>query len=146
VFEAELNWAESTAWLTLRGSLEHNAVMALEIQVDQILCSPFTCVVLEVDDLRMIDQVGVRCLIGLYQRVIRSGQRITLNGAEGTVASALAGSPLARAMSPSSAKPESRAIDQMDEGNRALYAISSFSGREYPTEIDVRAAVRSAIS
>jgi hypothetical protein len=86
------------------------------------------------------------CLIGLYQRVIRSGQRITLNGAEGTVASALAGSPLARAMSPSSLQPESRAIDQMDEGNRALYAISSFSGREYPTEIDVRAAVRSAIS
>jgi anti-anti-sigma factor len=99
-FEAELEWAESTAVLTLQGSLEHNAILALATQIDQIFCSSFTSLVLEVNELRTIDDVGVRCLVELYHYVIGRGGQMAFYGADGMVASAMASSALVPAMSP----------------------------------------------
>jgi ABC-type transporter Mla MlaB component len=93
-FEAELNWAAETALLTLHGSLEQCAVAALETQIDQVFCSPFTFLVVDLHELSTIDDIGVRCLVGLYHYVISRGSRIVVQGARGSVGVAIRNSVL----------------------------------------------------
>lgn len=100
-FEAELNWTAETALLTLRGSLEHGAIAALDTQIDQVFCSSFSSLVIDVRELSTIDDLGLRCLVGLYHYVITRDSQISVRGARGSVGAAMRDSVLTPAMSPS---------------------------------------------
>jgi anti-anti-sigma factor len=79
--------------LTLSGQLTRASVAALEAQVDQIGSAECEHLILDVTDLTSLDAVGSRVLAGLDVYVRALGTRLTITGANGAVAEALAGTP-----------------------------------------------------
>ena len=81
---------ESSCVLTLCGELTGSSIPALEAQIDQIGCAACEYVVLDVSSLTAIDSVGMHVLVGLDAYVHGLGARLTVAGARGQVAEALA--------------------------------------------------------
>jgi len=80
--------------LTLRGSLTGSSVAALEAQIDQLGSTSCADVVVDLSDLSDIDAVGAGLLFGLQHYVRGRGGRMTMIGARGAVAAAVAADPL----------------------------------------------------
>jgi anti-anti-sigma factor len=81
---------ESSCVLTLCGELTGSSIPALEAQIDQIGCAACEHVALDLSGLVAIDSVGVHVLVGLDAYVHGLGARLTMSGARGAVAEALA--------------------------------------------------------
>jgi anti-anti-sigma factor len=94
VLTVEFASTASLCVLTLTGELNGTSIAALEVQIDQIGCSQCSGVVLDVSALRRLDPVGTRVLVGLDHYVSALGARLSITGATGQVAEALATSPL----------------------------------------------------
>jgi anti-anti-sigma factor len=86
--------AGSSCTLTLIGELNGTSIPALEAQIDQIGGSDCQNVVLDVSGLVAIDSVGVRVLTGLNHYGRGLGAHLTVIGASGQVAEALAATSL----------------------------------------------------
>jgi anti-anti-sigma factor len=86
--------AGSSCTLTLIGELNGTSIPALEAQIDQIGCSDCENVVLDVSGLASIDSVGLSVLTGLDHYVHGLGAHLTVIGARGQVAEALAATSL----------------------------------------------------
>ena len=86
----------SVCLLTVSGELNGTSIAALEAQIDQIGCSECHDIVLDVAGLLTVDSVGMRVLIGLDHYVRALGARLTVTGASGSVAEALAPTRLGR--------------------------------------------------
>ena len=80
--------------LTLRGELNGASIASLEVQIDQIGASDSDVVLLDLNGLQRLDEVGRRVLIGLDQYVRALGGRLTVTRVDGQVAVALAGTQL----------------------------------------------------
>jgi anti-anti-sigma factor len=80
----------SSCVLTLSGELTGSSIPALEAQIDQIGGAACEHVVLDVSGLVAIDSVGLHVLIGLEAYVHGLGARLSVAGAKGQVAEALA--------------------------------------------------------
>jgi anti-anti-sigma factor len=80
--------------LSLAGQLTQTSVAALDAQVDQIGCSQCKHLILDVAELTGLDPIGTRVLVGLDVYVRALGARLTITGASGAVAEALARTPL----------------------------------------------------
>jgi anti-anti-sigma factor len=80
--------------LTLVGELGERSVAALDAQIDQLGCSRFVEVVLDVTGLRSIDDVGVRVLVGLYHYVMGRLARLRVVGPRPAIVRALRETPL----------------------------------------------------
>jgi len=81
---------ESSCVLTLCGELTGSSIPALEAQIDQIGGAACEYVLLDVSGLMAIDSVGLHVLIGLDAYVHGLGARLSVAGARGQVAEALA--------------------------------------------------------
>lgn len=90
----ELKFTGSTCALLTEGELTGTSVVALEVQIDQLCCTAFDSVVLDLGHLRAIDRVGCNVLSGLYHYVVARGATLRVLGARGQVARALAVTPL----------------------------------------------------
>jgi anti-anti-sigma factor len=90
VLTVEFVGTETRFWLTLRGELTGASIAALETQVDQIGCSYCKEVFLDVTGLKRLDSIGLRVLIGIDHYVEALGGQLTILGASGEVAEALA--------------------------------------------------------
>lgn len=80
--------------LTLRGALLVGTVRVLESQFDRLWRTPCRRVVLELRDLREVDETGTRVLTGLHHYVRARGGSLTVVGASSWVRAALTSSPL----------------------------------------------------
>jgi anti-anti-sigma regulatory factor len=65
-----------------------SSVAAFDAQLDQVVCSPVTPLVIDADGLRAIDAVGIQRLALLHRYVLAQDGRISIIGANGAVASA----------------------------------------------------------
>jgi anti-anti-sigma factor len=84
----------STSILTLRGSLTASSAAALEAQIDQLGSIPCRDVVVDLAALDDVDTVGTGILFGLRHYVRGRGGDLTMIGARGPIASAVAVDPL----------------------------------------------------
>lgn len=94
VLTVEFSCSGSLCVLTMVGKLVAVSICALEVQIDQIGCSPARDVVLDVTRLTVIDTVGTRVLVGLDTYVRAMGGELRISGARGQVAQALTPTPL----------------------------------------------------
>jgi len=75
--------------LVLSGALSGTSIAALEAQVDQLGCTPFEKVVVDVSKLTSMDPVGARVLFGLYHYVEAKGGKLKIVGASKQIESTL---------------------------------------------------------
>lgn len=78
-----------TEVLVVRGRLSGAAVVALEVQVEQLNCNGCVDVVLDAASLVEIDGNGVRALRRLERRLAAAGGRLTVLGAAPCIRRAL---------------------------------------------------------
>ncbi|HLH99837.1 MAG TPA: hypothetical protein VKV06_03560 [Acidimicrobiales bacterium] len=89
VVSVGLHMRGPTEVLVARGRLEGAAVVALEVQVEQLNCNGCVDVVLDAASLVGIDRNGVRTLRRLERRLAACGGRLTVLGAAPTIRRAL---------------------------------------------------------
>lgn len=70
--------------LTLTGSLDADSAIALESQFDQLATSRLERVVLDVNGLHSVDQVGTESLARLDELLRRQGVDVRLSGERGS--------------------------------------------------------------
>jgi len=76
--EVELCATGDTCRLTLRGTLCATSLSALEVQVDQLGCIPCEQVVVDMDQLTELDEVGAKVILGLYYYVVGKGGELRM--------------------------------------------------------------------
>ncbi len=91
----ELQEVGATCLLTLRGSLTASSAAALEAQIDQLGAIACLDVVVDLAEVDSVDAVGAGIVFGLHHYVRGRGGQLTMIGARGAVADALATDPLA---------------------------------------------------
>jgi anti-anti-sigma factor len=86
----------STCVLALAGELTATTVAALEAQIEQLALIAGRDVVLDLQRVEHLDDVGANVLTGFYHYARGRGQRMTMIGASSLIAERLDGTPLAR--------------------------------------------------
>jgi anti-anti-sigma factor len=94
VLTVGLRCSDSQLVLSVTGMLARHSVAALEAQIDQIGCAEPSAVVLDLTYVAGIDATGVNVVLGLVHYVRALGRRVTIIGARGQVAQALADADL----------------------------------------------------
>jgi len=77
-FDVQKNATETV--LTVRGSLDINSAPALSEEIDRIVATKPTKVVVELGALDLIDSSGVAALVKLYKNVRSAGGAVTMKG------------------------------------------------------------------
>jgi len=90
VLAVELQLIGATTIVRLHGCLSNSSLSALQAQIDQLACIPPCNVEFELSGLRQLDATGVSLLAGLHHYVRALGGTMTVTGAHGDVAAALA--------------------------------------------------------
>lgn|SRR6185437_3672199 len=93
--EVQLQEVGPACVLTLRGALTASSATALEAQIDQLGSMDHGDVVVDLTDVTDVDAIGTGILFGLTHYVRGRGGRLTMVGATGAVATAVAIDPLA---------------------------------------------------
>jgi anti-anti-sigma factor len=85
----EFAQSRSRTVLRLSGRLEECALAALDVQIDQVFCSSFRTLTLELTGLVSIDKAGIDRLVNLNEYVGARGAQLQVLGARPSVARAL---------------------------------------------------------
>jgi anti-anti-sigma factor len=85
----ELESADRSCRLVLRGTLCDTSIAALEAQFDQLGCLPCDEVIVDMQHLTSLDPIGANVLVGLYHYVIGRGGQLRVISARGNVSAVL---------------------------------------------------------
>ena len=74
----EFRFSGERSSLTVRGDLEADALPALSVQIDQVVATPCTDVLLDLGAVRTLDAFACRALARLHHHVAARGGRMTI--------------------------------------------------------------------